>query len=155
MSNIDSPSKKILEIHLKCLNNVKWAFRNSERVRYLIDSIEKSGCKLPSGFIHCQPCYEKKGPYLIQISGGYRQPYEGVDEKLVMCEDKIASKKEFETVLVHELIHAFDSCRTNARFENCEQHACTEIRAAMLSGECKFSQEIARGHFGFFAHFKV
>jgi inner membrane protease ATP23 len=155
MSSIeDFYSKYYLNIHMRCLNNVKWAIRNSERVRYLIDSIEKSGCTLPSSFIHCQPC-EKFGQNGTRISGGYRQPSEGVDERLVMCEDKLLSKKAFENVLTHELIHAFDSCRSNARFENCEHHACTEIRAAMLSGECSFKQELSRGKFGILAHFKV
>ena len=29
---------------------------------------------------------------------------------------------------------------------NCEHHACSEVRAAGLSGECDWKQEINRGH---------
>ncbi len=36
--------------------------------------------------------------------------------------------------VAHELVHAFDSCR--ARVDRCEHLACTEVRAAALSGAC-------------------
>lgn len=31
---------------------------------------------------------------------------------------------------------------------NCEHHACSEVRAASLSGDCKWRLEAMRGHFG-------
>lgn len=38
-------------------------------------------------------------------------------------------------IVAHELVHAFDWCR--ARVDRCEHLACTEVRAANLSGECE------------------
>jgi mitochondrial inner membrane protease ATP23 len=47
--------------------------------------------------------------------------------------------------LSHELVHAFDQCRAHIKWNNLVQHACTEIRASALSGECDIAQEINRG----------
>lgn len=55
-------------------------------------------------------------------------------------------KETFENTLVHELIHAYDFCRAKIDFDNCAQHACTEVRAASLSGECGYLHELFRGH---------
>ncbi len=84
--------------------------------------------------------------------------------------------RDLDEMLVHELIHAYDHCRAkNLRWDDCEMHACSEvcllsfpivivsrctfivpisisifqIRAANLSGDCKYSNEFLRGHFGF------
>ena len=76
-------------------------------------------------------------------------------------------------MVVHELIHAFDHCRAaNLDWSNCRHHACSEVRpscrdptplcvachltrgvypqvrAASLSGDCSFSQELLRGNIG-------
>jgi len=45
-----------------------------------------------------------------------------------------ASPAALAAVVSHELVHAFDTCR--ARVDRCEHLACTEVRAANLSGEC-------------------
>lgn len=37
-------------------------------------------------------------------------------------------------------------------WQNCLHHACSEVRAASLSGDCKFSREILRGNFRFTKH---
>jgi len=50
--------------------------------------------------------------------------------------------------LVHELVHAYDHCRaSNLDWAACEHHACSEVRAAALSGDCTFRQESARGNY--------
>ena len=51
-------------------------------------------------------------------------------------------------MLVHELVHAYDQCRAHVRWADCRHHACSEVRASNLSGECDVSNEIARGNFG-------
>lgn len=48
--------------------------------------------------------------------------------------------------MAHELIHAFDVCRVEFDPQDCRQRACSEIRAANLSGDCKWSREAMRGH---------
>lgn len=48
----------------------------------------------------------------------------------------------------HELIHAIDHGRIEGglKEDDCRQIACSEIRAANLSGDCKWSRELLRGH---------
>ena len=69
----------------------------------------------------------------------------------MICEDvvdtyRVPQKMVTET-LIHELIHAYDSCRANINWSSCLHIACTEIRAANLSGDCKLVNEINRGNF--------
>ena len=52
-----------------------------------------------------------------------------------------------EKTVLHELIHAYDACRVEFNPNDCRQIACTEIRAAHLSGDCEFSAELNRGFF--------
>ncbi len=49
-------------------------------------------------------------------------------------------------VLAHELIHVFDECRANVDWNNLNHHACSEVRAANLSGDCWWKGELMRGH---------
>lgn len=42
-----------------------------------------------------------------------------------------------ELTLTHELVHAYDHCRAFVDWSNCVHHACSEIRAAHLSGDCR------------------
>ena len=55
-------------------------------------------------------------------------------------------QKELNQTLTHELIHAYDQCRNHVRFCNLLHHACTEIRASSLSGECDWESEVNRGN---------
>lgn len=57
-------------------------------------------------------------------------------------------KRTLETVernLRHELIHAFDDARGVIEASDCTHQACSEIRAARLSGDCFVGQELRRG----------
>ena len=88
-----------------------------------------------------------------------------------MCHNHMQSATEFENMLVHELVHAFDHCRAaDLDWGNCKHHACSEVRArcrrsrvttltcepppasqvraASLSGDCAFGQELLRGNLG-------
>ncbi len=59
-------------------------------------------------------------------------------------------------VLTHELIHVYDDCRANVDWDNLQHVACSEIRAASLSGECYFSKEtFGRLRFGWRKHHQV
>jgi hypothetical protein len=42
-----------------------------------------------------------------------------------------------ELTLTHELVHAYDHCRAYVDWSNCVHHACSEVRAANLSGDCR------------------
>merc|ERR1712113_1357667 len=52
---------------------------------------------------------------------------------------------EVKNTLTHELIHAYDDARAHVDWLNLTHHACTETRAANLSGDCTFGREIDRG----------
>ncbi|KAF3656150.1 putative MLP-like protein 34-like [Capsicum annuum] len=54
---------------------------------------------------------------------------------------------EVNQVVIHELIHAYDDCRAaNLDWANCAHHACSEIRAGHLSGDCHYKRELLRGY---------
>lgn len=63
---------------------------------------------------------------------------------VVLCEDVMKKYGKDKTLLLHELIHAYDDCRALINWSNCEQLACAEIRASALSGECDFKNERRR-----------
>jgi len=47
------------------------------------------------------------------------------------------------------LVHAFDHCRArDLDWSDCDHHACSEVRAAALSGDCSFGAEASRGNWG-------
>ncbi|KAG8346235.1 putative Peptidase M76 family [Trypanosoma vivax] len=52
-----------------------------------------------------------------------------------------------ERSLRHELIHAFDDVRGFVEAADCSHQACSEIRAARLSGDCFVGEEFRRGRF--------
>lgn len=55
--------------------------------------------------------------------------------------------------LTHELIHSYDYCRAHVDWSDDKHLACSEIRAASLSGECFFWKEnFARLKFGWKKH---
>ena len=66
---------------------------------------------------------------------------------MLICQNRLQSKSQdyLDTVISHELIHSFDFCRAHTDFNNTRHHACTEIRAANLSGECSWWREVKRG----------
>lgn len=70
--------------------------------------------------------------------------------QVVICSNHLSAQEEVSHALTHELIHAYDHCRgADLDWTNCEHHACSEIRAASLSGDCHFKQELLRGNTGF------
>lgn len=65
-----------------------------------------------------------------------------------MCHNNLYGRSDTEDMLMHELVHAYDHCKARELdWFNCKHHACTEVRAANLSGDCRLSNELARGHF--------
>ena len=53
--------------------------------------------------------------------------------KIILCENKLVGKRSFyRDIIVHELIHAFDDCRSRINMRNCYQHACTEVCRVFL-----------------------
>jgi mitochondrial inner membrane protease ATP23 len=61
---------------------------------------------------------------------------------VVLCENQPLSQADVNDVVTHELIHAYDHCRARVDWTDCVHHACSEIRAANLSGDCFLSKEV-------------
>lgn len=73
--------------------------------------------------------------------GGFHSDY-----GILLCANNLPTRKRTEDALAHEMIHAYDHARYKVDPNNMRHQACTEIRASMLSGECRFTQEFfARG----------
>jgi inner membrane protease ATP23 len=105
-------------------------------VRFMLQKMEEAGCAVPKSFISCETCGS------AEVNGGFRP-----DEGVVLCAEHMHSQADVDAVLTHELVHAYDQCRVkNIDWCDCNHHACSEIRAANLSGDCWMSREVARGN---------
>lgn len=130
-------------LHRICHNRLERALSKSSYVRYMLDAMRKAGCPVDVGrHLVCEPC----GP---TVAGGF----DPEKKQIVLCENNIFSQGHMNDTLTHELIHTFDYCRADLCWSNLEHLACTEIRAANLSGECFFWKEnFARLKFGWRKH---
>ncbi|TMW60423.1 hypothetical protein Poli38472_000465 [Pythium oligandrum] len=109
------------------------------RVSFLVEMMEKMGCKMPAGFFSIVEC---EG----QINGGFHLD-EDNKPGVVLCQNHIADQEWMDRTVAHELIHAFDHCRAKLDWKSCEHHACSEVRAAALSGDCDWKNEFFRKNF--------
>ncbi|KAK9765742.1 Mitochondrial inner membrane protease atp23 [Basidiobolus ranarum] len=104
-------------------------------VKTLLGAMKRAGCNFEKKHFRCVPC-DNSG------SGGF-----SAEEGIILCQNHFISRPHMEETVVHELIHAFDYCKYNLDLTNCKHHACTEVRAASLSGDCKLMREFLRGKF--------
>ncbi|KAK0536675.1 Mitochondrial inner membrane protease atp23 [Tilletia horrida] len=80
-------------------------------------------------------------------AGGF-QPMDPPEESgILICSNRISSKGHLERTMAHEMIHWWDHCRFNVNWANVRHNACSEIRAAALSGDCSLPAEFTRGTF--------
>jgi len=56
--------------------------------------------------------------------------------RIVVCSNRVESSQDIKSVLVHEMIHAYDHCVSRKDLTKCEELACSEVRAAR-EGECR------------------
>jgi inner membrane protease ATP23 len=114
----------------------KWKLKLSQSspiLKFLLTELSKHS---ESPLLLCTSCDPKR-------AGGFA-PGLGI----VLCENNFLSKAHMEDTLAHELIHAYDNVTTKINWKNKLHVACTEIRAANLSGECAFTKEFKRGNWG-------
>uniref|UniRef100_A0A0D9W6B9 Mitochondrial inner membrane protease ATP23 n=1 Tax=Leersia perrieri TaxID=77586 RepID=A0A0D9W6B9_9ORYZ len=117
-----------------CVNGITKALRHPT-VRFMREQMEKVGCPMPPGMIRAAECgtHTHTGNY----SSG---------KGIKVCCDEILHQEDIDRLLIHELIHAYDDCVTkNIDWKNCAHHACSEIRANHLSGDCHYKRELLRG----------
>lgn len=114
--------------------------KTSPIVVFMIEHLRRIGVDIQPNAIHCYPCTPQRG-------GGF-SPNHGI----LLCSNRIFSYQQMEDTLTHELLHSWDHHRFKVDWNNLKHHACSEIRAANLSGDCKFFRELKRGNLGFNKH---
>ncbi|CAH9117466.1 unnamed protein product [Cuscuta epithymum] len=112
------------------------------KVKYMREQLAKAGCRVTGNFFKAVHCDKPASGFFVPEGGGIK-----------ICANNLRFQDEVTQVLIHELIHAYDHCRAkNLDFKNKEHHACAEIRASHLSGDCHFMREWLRGHFKIKGH---
>ncbi|KAG2459983.1 mitochondrial inner membrane protease ATP23 homolog isoform X1 [Polypterus senegalus] len=127
----------------KCQVMLRIALDTSPYAKLLLEAMKHSGCAayLDRHF-SCEDCDGI-------VSGGF----DATSSQIVLCQNNIHQQAHMNRVVTHELIHAFDHCRAHVDwFNNFKHLACSEIRAANLSGDCSFGNEISRFKFGIKQH---
>ncbi|XP_060100947.1 mitochondrial inner membrane protease ATP23 homolog [Heteronotia binoei] len=127
----------------KCQLMLKIALDTSPYARLLLDAMNSYGCTVfKDRHFSCEDCDGC-------VSGGF----DSSTSQIVLCQNNIRQQSHMNRVVTHELIHAFDHCRAHVDwFNNIRHLACSEIRAANLSGDCSLVNEMARFKFGLKQH---
>ncbi|XP_015269536.1 PREDICTED: mitochondrial inner membrane protease ATP23 homolog [Gekko japonicus] len=127
----------------KCQVMLKIALDTSPYAKLLLDAMNNSGCTVfKDRHFSCEDCDGC-------VSGGF----DSSTSQIVLCQNNIRHQSHMNRVVTHELIHAFDHCRAHVDwFNNIKHLACSEIRAANLSGDCSLLSEMTRFKFGLKQH---
>ncbi|XP_044467155.1 mitochondrial inner membrane protease ATP23-like isoform X2 [Mangifera indica] len=108
--------------------------RSLKMVKFLKEHLEKAGCAFGDNFIKAVRCDNSSGGNFARGVG------------IRVCSNHMRTQDDVNQIVIHELIHAYDECRAaNMNWKNCAHHACSEIRAGHLSGDCHFKRELLRG----------
>uniref|UniRef100_A0ACD5V6Q8 Uncharacterized protein n=1 Tax=Avena sativa TaxID=4498 RepID=A0ACD5V6Q8_AVESA len=116
----------------ECVGGISAALKNP-MVRFLREKMDQAGCPVWPLLIQAVNCNHASGGY----NGG---------RGITVCCNQMRYQDMIEQVLIHELIHAYDDCvGKNIDWKNCGHHACSEIRANHLSGNCHYKREMLKG----------
>ncbi|KAI0375513.1 hypothetical protein BV20DRAFT_1040875 [Pilatotrama ljubarskyi] len=124
--------------HKKCEKWKRELMTYSPAVVFMMKHLKLNGCDVSEGDIVCAPCD-------ITRAGGF-VPEAGA---VLLCQGKFSSKSHMEDTIVHELVHMYDHAKFKVDWNNLRHHACSEIRANSLSGDCRWSREVMRGFVSF------
>uniref|UniRef100_UPI00358F2183 mitochondrial inner membrane protease ATP23 homolog isoform X1 n=1 Tax=Myxine glutinosa TaxID=7769 RepID=UPI00358F2183 len=135
-------SETLFNNQLKCENMLQVALKNPI-AKVLLEALKEAGCPMvKERHFSCEECTRK-------VAGGF----DSETCQLVLCKNVISNQSLMNRIVNHELIHAYDHCRGQVDWFGSMDHlACSEIRAANLSGECSFFNELSRLNFGFKRH---
>ncbi|XP_018417091.1 PREDICTED: mitochondrial inner membrane protease ATP23 homolog [Nanorana parkeri] len=142
----ESLASKLYFLKFRCQNRLKLALAENPQIKILLNAMGQAGCTAyMDRHFTCEDCDEKVG-------GGF----DSATSEIVLCQNTITDQKQMNRVVTHELIHAYDHCRAHVDFSSNLQHlACSEIRAASLSGDCSLTNEMLRLKFGIKGHHKT
>jgi inner membrane protease ATP23 len=119
----------------KCEGELADIAKKTPMVRFLLEALDKAGCPVNRDFFEVQYCSQP-------VLGGFRP-----DQGVVLCHNNLMSRTDMENMLTHELVHAYDHCRNkHMNWLDVKQHACSEVRASNLSGDCHWVNEMFRGY---------
>ncbi|EFJ49957.1 hypothetical protein VOLCADRAFT_58919, partial [Volvox carteri f. nagariensis] len=93
-----------------------------------------AGCPMDRSYFHVLRCS-------AAVGGGF-SPEHGV----ILCHNRLHTRREVLNAMTHELIHAYDHCRYGGHIGAATAGPTAEIRAANLSGDCSLFQELLRGN---------
>lgn len=119
----------------QCNEYKNWLLSYSPSVRFMADQVGRVGGNINANNIVCAKCDDMK-------SGGFH-PELGI----LLCQNKLYSRNHAEDTLTHEMVHAYDHCRFQVDWGNLRHHACSEIRASSLSGECRMMNQMVKNGF--------
>lgn len=107
-----------------CNEQVGGGFRPPDGVCRLLILLYAPACYAQAG---CKQAAVERENVLVAIS------LAGVAQ-VVICHNHLSSQEEVSHALTHELIHAYDHCRSrDLNWSNCEHHACSEARPLLQS----------------------
>lgn len=107
-------------------------------INFLLQRMDEKGCGLPRNFVRCAPL-----PSVPSLG-----TFVPTENRVVLNSLHTNNFKTVQRTLLHELVHAFDHCRVEMDYSSCRHLACTEIRAANLSTDCRWDAEWGRGILG-------
>ncbi|KAG7820248.1 hypothetical protein KL928_001685 [Ogataea angusta] len=116
----------------KCNEYKDFMLQYSPTVTFMVDQIRRAGGYVDPAKINCEIC-------TVPRYGGFN-PGLGVQ----LCANYIDDRWVLNDTLSHELVHWYDNTRFKVDWGDIRHHACTEIRAASLSGECAIVTEFKR-----------
>lgn len=137
----------------RCLRLRDASVAQNTRVQFLLDAVRRLGCEPGpmDAFVSCVSASRQS----MAMVGGFAAHAPGQANyrpQILMVAEHVPDQAIFDRTLVHELVHAYDQCRASVDWKDRRHHACSEIRASSLSGECDLSQEVNRGKFGITKH---
>ncbi|KAK1756252.1 peptidase M76 family-domain-containing protein [Echria macrotheca] len=125
----------------RCESQRDWLFAYSPTVRFLQEKISALGGTLDASNVVCRRCPGRvaEDGSVVRQSGGFSP-----DHGILLCANEFRNRGHLEDTLAHEMVHAWDHLRFQVDWagrKDLRHSACTEIRASMLSGECRWARE--------------
>ncbi|KAL1839740.1 hypothetical protein VTJ49DRAFT_1206 [Mycothermus thermophilus] len=125
----------------RCERDRDYLFKYSPVIRFLRDKVQALNGELDETNVVCRRCPARvaEDGRVFRQGGGFSP-----DHGILICANEMRDRSHLEDTLAHEMVHAWDHLRWKVDWSgtgNLRHAACTEIRASMLSGECRWTRE--------------
>jgi hypothetical protein len=108
-----------------------------KKIDVLMSGLQANGFKMTRNQTNCILCSDyAHGAFIAKT------------KSIFICSNNVTSYSHVRDVMTHELVHAFDNDQ-NFDKGSLKHHACTEIRAIHLAGDCGILKEFLGGQFRF------